>query len=69
MKKVIENELVNKSLNHKVEELVDYLYVMVSFSPFVENIAILNDKYLTVNGVNYQFKKDNKNNKWIVKEF
>lgn len=31
--------------------------------------CVLNEKYLEVNGVNYQFTKNRKTNSWVVKAF
>ena len=58
-------ELTNKySLETNKEELITELYYELQID---HQVALLNGKYLIVDGVIYSFRKNNKQGKWIVK--
>lgn len=49
------------------EKLADRAYTEMKKLGY--DAAVLNEKYLTVNGTNYQFIKDRKTGSWKVREF
>ena len=58
-------ELTNKySLEINKERLITELYYELQND---HQVALLNEKYLIVDGVTYSFRKNNKQGKWIVK--
>lgn len=58
-------ELTNKySLEISKEKLITELYYELQID---HQVALLNEKYLIVDGVIYSFRKNNKQGKWIVK--
>lgn len=65
MKNTIETIAKGFSTNIKVEELADKVYNIIGKDN--TNAAILNDKYLMVDEVSYQFRR--KNNQWTVQTF
>jgi hypothetical protein len=56
------------SVEKFVKKIYQYLMFMAD-SEMREKIAILNDRYLIVDGVNYQFIRKRSAGKWEVKSF
>lgn len=56
------------SVEKFVKKIYQYLMFMVD-SEMREKIVILNDRYLIVDGVNYQFIRKRSIGKWEVKTF
>ena len=50
------------------EELISQIYRTLK-AEGIKDIAILNDKYLTIEGQDYKIIKSKKTNSWIVKQF
>ena len=63
MLELIQNEANKYGFGISKKELAGCIYGKI------ENCAILNEIYLSVEGRNYQFVKSTKNRKWIVREF
>lgn len=68
----LKNYVAGYGTGISVEKFVKkiYQYLMFMADPEMrEKIAILNDRYLIVDGVNYQFIKKRSVGKWEVKTF
>ena len=60
--------IVNQfGLGISVQELADKVYGQLAAEG--ENPCIVNDRYIEVNGANYQLVKAKAKGQWIVKEF
>ena len=65
--KELQNFVDGFGLGISVEKLASKAYN--EMSKMVHEVWIVNDRYLAVDGHEYQFIKSRKNNRWIVKEF
>ena len=63
--KDLQNFVNQYGLGLSKENLADAAYDAMKV--LGHDVCLLNDKYLIVDGVNYQFIKSRKNNCWIVK--
>lgn len=69
MEKILQKIADKYGLGISKKELVSKIYWEIIAQGIKCDMAILNDIYLNIDKVNYQFIKSKKNNEWIVKEF
>lgn len=69
MKEMLKKIADKYGLGINKKELVSKIYWEIVAQDIKCDMAILNDIYLDIDKVNYQFIKSKKNNEWIVKEF
>ena len=65
--KALQNFVDQFGLGISKEKLVNKAYYAMEALGY--NVCILNEKYLVINGINYQFIKSRKEARWIVKAF
>ena len=66
-KEVIQNFIDQYGFRISVKDLADMTYTELRMDGF-ENVCIVNDRYIEVDGVTYYFSKSMKHRRWIAKE-
>lgn len=69
MKELLQKEADKYGFTINKKSLANKIYWAVKVGNMNLDTCIINDKYLKINGVYYQFIKSHKENRWIVKEF
>lgn len=69
MKELLQKEADKYGFGISKKGLVSKVYWAAKADDINLDICIVNDRYLKINGIYYQFIKSHKENRWIVKEF